>query len=52
MFAVAGKLARDNKLEHYRLLSNGPGKQMVTYLHFHLLGKPIHDQNHPDSKPE
>lgn len=31
-------VARDN-LQHWRLLTNGPALQDVTYLHFHLVGR-------------
>jgi histidine triad (HIT) family protein len=33
---VAGEIIRENKLTNYRLTTNGPGYQGVTYLHFHL----------------
>ena len=33
---VAGALIRENNLTNYRLTTNGPGYQSVTYLHFHL----------------
>lgn len=36
--AVAGELARQEKLVKYRILTNGPGYQSVAYLHFHLMG--------------
>jgi histidine triad (HIT) family protein len=34
---VAGEIIREKKLTNYRLITNGPGYQGVTYLHFHLL---------------
>ena len=33
---VAGAIIRENNLTNYRLTTNGPGYQGVTYLHFHL----------------
>jgi histidine triad (HIT) family protein len=33
---VAGVIIRENNLTNYRLTTNGPGYQGVTYLHFHL----------------
>jgi len=33
---VAGEIIREKKLVNYRLTTNGPGYQTVTYLHFHL----------------
>jgi histidine triad (HIT) family protein len=36
--SVIGKLVREYKLVNYRVITNGPGYQQVTYLHFHLLG--------------
>ncbi len=38
-YAVMGQIVRDQKLEQYRIITNGPGYQSVTYLHFHLLSK-------------
>lgn len=38
-FQVIGELIRENNLQNYRVLSNGPGYQQVNYLHFHLLAK-------------
>jgi histidine triad (HIT) family protein len=35
-FKVAGEIIREKHLTSYRLLTNGPGYQDVTYLHFHL----------------
>jgi hypothetical protein len=34
---VARRLIESEHLRDYRLLSNGPEKQSVTYLHFHLI---------------
>jgi histidine triad (HIT) family protein len=36
-YKVAGELIREKNLTNYRLLTNGPGYQTVTYLHFHLM---------------
>jgi histidine triad (HIT) family protein len=33
---VAGEIIREENLTAYRLTTNGPGYQGVTYLHFHL----------------
>ena len=33
---VVGVIIRENNLTNYRLTTNGPGYQGVTYLHFHL----------------
>ena len=33
---VAGEIIRAKNLTNYRLTTNGPGYQGVTYLHFHL----------------
>jgi histidine triad (HIT) family protein len=38
-YFVAGELIRKENLRKYRLYTNGPGLQDVTYLHFHLLAK-------------
>ncbi len=35
-FAVMAKLIKDNHLVQYKITTNGPGLQSVTYLHFHL----------------
>jgi hypothetical protein len=35
--ALAGDLIRAHKLVNYRLHTNGPGKQHVAYLHFHIV---------------
>ncbi len=36
---VAGWLIERDKLSEYRLYTNGPGSQDVTYLHFHLVAE-------------
>jgi hypothetical protein len=38
VFTVLRTLVEREKLDTYRVLSNGPGYQSVRYLHFHLLG--------------
>ncbi|MBI4023096.1 HIT domain-containing protein [Candidatus Berkelbacteria bacterium] len=38
-YAVMGQIIRDQQMEQYRIITNGPGYQNVTYLHFHLLSK-------------
>ena len=37
MFSVIGQIIREDKLVNYRIITNGPGHQSVTYLHFHLV---------------
>jgi hypothetical protein len=37
IFAVAQQLIADHALVNYRIMTNGPGWQDVTYLHFHLV---------------
>jgi len=39
IFAVAQYLIKDKALSSYRIITNGPDFQDVTYLHFHLLAK-------------
>jgi len=39
IFAVVQHLIKDKALSSYRVITNGPGFQDVTYLHFHLLAK-------------
>ena len=39
VFLVARRIIEEEKLSEYRLLTNGPGYQDVTYLHFHLMPK-------------
>lgn len=36
-YATIQKLIRDKNLTKYKILTNGPGYQTVTYLHFHLI---------------
>ena len=36
-FAVIGKLARQTRMEHYKVVTNSPAEQDVGYLHFHLV---------------
>jgi histidine triad (HIT) family protein len=36
-FAHVRALVAEHKLRAYRVLTNGPGRQGVTYLHFHLV---------------
>jgi Scavenger mRNA decapping enzyme C-term binding len=36
-YLVAGYIIRKEKLSNYRLFTNGPGFQSLTYLHFHLM---------------
>jgi histidine triad (HIT) family protein len=37
-FFVARQIIEEKRLVRYQLLTNGPGFQDVTYLHFHLIG--------------
>jgi histidine triad (HIT) family protein len=39
LFAVAQHMITDQGLTQYQLITNGPGYQDVTYLHFHLQSK-------------
>jgi len=39
IFAVISTVIKQERLQDYKLWSNGPGKQDVTYLHFHLGAK-------------
>jgi histidine triad (HIT) family protein len=34
---VTGEIIREKSLTNYRVITNGPGYQGVTYLHFHLM---------------
>lgn len=36
--AVIGQLAKEKNLRSYRILTYGPERQDIAYLHFHLLG--------------
>lgn len=38
--AVIRKVVQDEKLDDYQVITNGPGQQQVTYLHFHLMAFP------------
>jgi histidine triad (HIT) family protein len=38
-FAVVRELVKRDKLEDYRVYTNGPGYQEVSYLHWHLTAK-------------
>lgn len=38
-FNVVRQIVEEKKLVNYRLITNGPGYQGVTYLHFHLLAE-------------
>lgn len=35
-FSVMREILKENNLVNYRIITNGPGYQGVTYLHFHL----------------
>ena len=37
LFAVIQELVKEEHLISYEVLTNGPGKQTVAYLHFHLI---------------
>jgi diadenosine tetraphosphate (Ap4A) HIT family hydrolase len=39
IFAVMQQLIKDRALSNYRVITNGPGFQDVTYLHFHLVAR-------------
>lgn len=39
IYAVFGKLIRENKLVNYKIITNGRGYQSKTYLHFHFLAQ-------------
>ena len=36
-FALVRRLVEQNHVSDYRLLTNGPARQDITYLHFHLI---------------
>jgi len=40
-YAVIGQIIREENLTKYKIYTNGPYYQTVTYLHFHLLAKAI-----------
>lgn len=37
IFSVVQELVKEENLTQYEVVTNGPGKQAVTYLHFHLI---------------
>lgn len=37
--SLIGDIVREEQLDNYRVISNGPGYQTVRYLHFHLLSR-------------
>ena len=39
LFAVMGEVVREKKLTDYQIMTNGPGYQTVSYLHFHLVAR-------------
>jgi hypothetical protein len=39
MLAVAAQIIQEQHLTKYKLITNGPDYQLVTYLHFHLLAQ-------------
>lgn len=39
MLKYIGQVVREKNLIHYKVISNGPGEQLVSYLHFHLLAE-------------
>jgi histidine triad (HIT) family protein len=39
IFAIIQKLVREEHLRKYEVITNGPGKQSVSYLHFHLISE-------------
>ncbi|MBU4350985.1 HIT domain-containing protein [Candidatus Parcubacteria bacterium] len=40
-YAIIGQIIREEKLEKYKIYTNGPSYQTVNYLHFHLLAEGI-----------
>jgi len=36
---LIGEIVRENKLDNYQIITNGPKRQSVRYLHFHLIAK-------------
>lgn len=38
-FAMVHDLVQQDKLENYYVLTNGPGRQEIAYLHFHLIAR-------------
>jgi diadenosine tetraphosphate (Ap4A) HIT family hydrolase len=41
VFLTARQLVEKEGLHNYRIYTNGPGLQSVSYLHFHLIGKRV-----------
>ncbi len=39
LFSVMGEIIREKNLTDYQILTNGPGYQTVSYLHFHLVAR-------------
>ena len=39
VFKVTGEIVREKNLVDYQVVTNGPGYQSVSYLHFHLTGR-------------
>ena len=39
IFAALQELVRRDRLTNYQVIANGPGRQDVAYLHFHLVAK-------------
>jgi diadenosine tetraphosphate (Ap4A) HIT family hydrolase len=51
-FAVLGRLVRERKLVHYKIITNGSGEQLVSYLHFHLVSADAPETNPPPVRPK
>ena len=39
--ATIREIVKEKNLENYQVITNGPGYQQITYLHFHLMAGPI-----------
>ena len=39
VFKVMSEIIREKNLVDYQVITNGPGYQSVSYLHFHLTGR-------------
>jgi hypothetical protein len=39
VFKVMSEIIREKSLVDYQVITNGPGYQSVSYLHFHLTGR-------------
>ena len=39
LFAVMGEIIREKNLTDYQIITNGPGYQTVSYMHFHLVAR-------------